>query len=133
MARVNRFIFNSDFMTVAHIAREEATVTIPAGETRGGQYTGEVSVNMNIPPQSWARAQVKYTGQYMNVHMACGGYFLITATKNNKQIYYYCNLMFEGGKLKIKYYVSNLTDTTTVLTDAQTVTLILDFYQQPNS
>lgn len=133
MARVKRFIFNSDFMTVASAGRQSISVTIPAGETAGGQFNGERSYTMDIPENSWARCRVKYVGQYGTVDMACNGFFIITATKSGKNIQYVCTLGFEPGKLKLVYYVINATDTSTVLTDAQTVTLIIDFLKQPNT
>lgn len=133
MARVKRFIFNSDFMTVASAGRQEINITIPAGQTTGGQYSGERSYTMDIPENSWARCRIKYTGQYGTVDMASDGFFIIFATKNGKTIQYLGNLAFEPGKLKLVYYVINATDTTSVLTDAQTVTLIVDFLKQPNS
>lgn len=133
MARVKRFIFNSDFMTVASAGRQTISVTIPAGETVGGQYDGERSYSVDIPENCWARCRVKYTGQYGTADMSCNGWFIIEATKNGKTIYYSCTLGFEPGKLKLVYYVINATDTSTVLTDAQTVTLTIDFLKQPNT
>jgi hypothetical protein len=133
MARVKRFIFNSDFMTVASAGRAQLSMTIPAGETVGGQYGGERSYLVDIPENCWARCRVKYTGQYGSVDMACNGWFWLFATKNGKQIQYLCNLAFEPGNLKLVYYVFNATDSSTVLTDAQTVTLIIDFLKQPNT
>ena len=133
MARVKRFRFNSDFMTVASVGRKEVTLTIPAGETRGGQFTGVVRKAIDIPANSWGRMQIKYTGSIMSVHMATTGYFAISATKSGKNIQYSGDVFFEKGYVGIRYYVINTTDTTTVLTNAQTITLVIDFLQQPNS
>ena len=133
MARVKRFIYNSDFMTIAHVGSEQIMATIPAGQTSGGVYSGELSFPLDIPERSFARVRLKYTGSFRTVDMACAGFFMIQASKSGKTIQYMANLAFEPGKLKIIYYVNNATDTSTVLTDAVTVTLLIDFLQQPNT
>ena len=134
MARVNRFIFNSDFMTIARVERQSYTVTIPAGETQYGSYVGEKEIDINIPSGCWTRCKVKYTASNnRTTETACEGAFVIEATKSGKTIDYICSLNFSAGKLKVEYIVFNKTDMTTVLTDAQTVTITLDIMLQPNS
>lgn len=135
MARVNRFIFNSDFMTIAKAGHGEANMTIPAGETGAGgaSYHGTVWVDMDIPSGCFARARLKYTGSFMSIDAGISGLFFIDATKNGKQILYVCQLVFKGGKVGIYYDVTNMTDTSQVLCDAQTVKLIIDFLKQPNT
>lgn len=133
MARVKRFIYNSDFMTIAHVGREQINITIPAGETKQGQYGGVLSFPLKIPAQSFARSRLKYVGSMMTADVACAGDFYISATKSGKQIQYMAFLAFEPDKLKVLYWVSNMTDLTTILTDAITVTLTIDFLRQPNT
>lgn len=134
MARVNRFIFNSDFMTIARLERQSITVTIPAGETQYGFYVGEKEIEIDIPSGCWTRCKVKYTASNnRTTETACEGVFVIEAPKSGKVIDYICSLEFSEGKLKVGYIVFNKTDTTTVLADAQTVTITLDIMQQPNS
>ena len=129
MARVNRFVFNSDFMTIAKAGHGEANMIIPAGETGAGgaSYHGTVWVDMDIPSGCFARARLKYTGSFMSIDAGISGLFFIDATKNGKQILYVCQLVFKGGKVGIYYDVTNMTDTSQVLCDAQTVKLIIDF------
>ena len=133
MARVNRFIFNSDFMTIAHVGREEVTVTIPAGETP--IYSGVKEVEIaDMPAGCWPRCKVSYTATNNRTQVtACEGLFVITAYKNGKTINYVCSLSFSEGKMSLWYYVQNATDTSTVLADSQTVTITIDFLKQPNS
>lgn len=134
MARVKRFIFNSDFMTVAKNSRQEFVVTIPAGETNAGMYAGEKVIQTDIPAKCWPRCKVKYTATNNRTQeSACEGLFIITATKSGKTINYICTLEFSKGELTVGYIVVNMTDTTTVLTDAQTVTITIDFMEQPNT
>lgn len=135
MARVNRFIFNSDFMTIAKAGHGEANMTIPAGETGAGgaSYHGTVWVDMDIPSGCFARARLKYTGSFRSIDAGISGLFFIDDTKNGKQILYVCQLVFKGGKVGIYYDVTNKTDTSQVLCDAQTVKLIIDFLKQPNT
>lgn len=134
MARVKRFIFNSDFMTVAKNSRQVLTVTIPAGETLYGMYAGEKQIALEIPAACWPRCKVKYTATNKRTQeTACDGAFTIAATKSGKTINYICTLEFSKDKLTVGYIVVNMTDTTTVLTDAQTVTITIDFMEQPNT
>lgn len=135
MARVNRFVFNSDFMTIAKAGHGEANMIIPAGETGAGgaSYYGTVWASMDIPSGCFARARLQYTGSLRAIDAGISGLFFITATKNGKQIQYMCQLVFKGGKVGIYYDVTNMTDTSQVLCDAQTVKLIIDFLKQPSS
>lgn len=131
MARVKRFIYNSDFMTIAHTGRETITFTIPAGQT---DYSGTKEFDIKMPEQSWARVRVQYRGTNNRVQdLASSGFFYITATKNGKNISYLVNLSFKQDKLVAEYYVNNVTDSTVVSANAQTVTLIIDFLRQPNT
>lgn len=131
MARVKRFIYNSDFMTIAHTGREVLTLNIPSGTT---SYNGTKEYTLDIPEQSWARVRASYTGTSgPKQDLACNGYFIIMAYKSGKQIGYYATLTFKKGKLIVKYAVDNLTDSTQVLANAQTVTLTIDFLRQPNT
>ena len=135
MARVKRFIYNSDFMTIAHVKREQITATIPAIDIPAGHQLeeGMLTIPLKIPAQCFARTRLKYVGSMMTVDVACAGLYLVLATKNGKQIQYTANLVFEPDNLKIRYAVSNLTDASAILTDALTVTLTIDFLRQPNT
>ena len=133
MARVNRFIFNSDFMTIAHNNRTEQTVTIPPGDTGSVGYVGEIDIPIKVPKGCWARCRYRYTTNLGQEELAFMNDFLITDTKNGKQIYCMNWLVFEEDKAILRYWVWNNTDTTSVYTNAQTVTLIIDFLDQPNT
>lgn len=131
MARVKRFIYNSDFMTVARVGSATVNVTIPAGEC---DYSGTIEFPMDMPEQAWARFRVKYSGTSgPTQYLACQNYFLITARKDGKEINYYVKLTFRKGKLVVVYIVNNLTDSTKPLVNAQSVTLYIDFMRQPNT
>lgn len=135
MARVNRFIFNSDFMTVAHVAHEEVTLTIPAKDIPAGSavYWGEVYTEAKVPQNCFARLRVKYVGQFGTVDVGSNGVFSIQHQKNGKTILYAGDIRLEEGKVCLSYSVYNRTDTTAILADAQTVTIIIDFLKQPNT
>lgn len=121
-------------MTVAKNSRQEFVVTIPAGETLYGMYAGEKVIQTDIPAGCWPRAKVKYTATNNRTQeTACDGAFVIAATKSGKTINYICTLEFSKGELTVGYIVVNMTDTATVLTDAQTVTITIDFMEQPNT
>lgn len=131
MARVKRFIYNSDFMTIARVGSETVTATIPGKEC---DYSGTIEIPMDIPEQAWARFRVEYTGSAgRKQDLACQYYFYIEATKNSKQISYLVYLTCKKGKLSIEYYVNNLTDSTRPIADAQTFTVHIDFLRQPNT
>ena len=134
MARVNRFIFNSDFMTIAKNSRQTFTATIPSGETLYGIYTGSKTIKTDIPAGCWPRCKVAYTATNNRTQESvCEGLFVITANKNGKTINYICTFDLCDGEVIISYFVINATDSTTVLTDAQTVTITFDFMEQPNT
>jgi hypothetical protein len=133
MARVRRFIYNSDFLTIAKASRQVFNFTIPGHETSGGSYYGTLTQSVDIPANSFTRSRIKYVGQYGTIDMAVASYFLMTATKNGKQIQYFCSLSCEDGKVNLDYTVINATDSSTVLADAQTFELTIDFLTQPNT
>lgn len=133
MARVRRFIYNSDFLTIAKASRQVFNFTIPGHETTGGQYYGTLTQSVDIPANSFTRSRIKYVGQYMTVDMAVTYCFMITGTKSGKQIQYFCSFSCEDGKVNLDYTVINATDTTAVLADAQTFELTIDFLTQPNT
>lgn len=132
MARVKRFIYNSDFMTVARVESKDITFTVPAGKTT---YEGTLEYDINIPSQSWARMRVTYTGALAGKQMlVCdASEIYLQSYQNRKRISYYINIYFKKGKLMIDYYATNTTDSSSVLANAQTFTLHIDFLRQPNT
>jgi len=131
MARVKRFIYNSDFMTIARAGSTTVTVTIPGKEC---PYSGTIEIPVDIPDQAWTRFRIKYTGTSgPKQYLACQCFFCISAYKNGKEINYFADLTCKKGKLVIEYYVFNLTDRTSPLVNSQTFTLHIDFMRQPNT
>ena len=135
MARVNRFVFNSDFMTVAYVGRQEVIVTIPAKEFVVADY-GDVEVAVDIPPGCYTRTRIKFTGGYVPADYACDGDFFIFDKVNNRQIDYTCRVYTKDKKVGVHYFIydeASISSEQTVLSNAQTFTLILDFLKQPNT
>jgi hypothetical protein len=131
MARVKRFIYNSDFMTIARVGSTTVTATIPGKECN---YSGTIEIPVDIPDQAWARFRIEYTGTSgPKQYLACQYFFYINATKNGKQISYLTYLTCKKGKLVIEYSVNNLTDASSPLVNSQTFTLHIDFMRQPNT
>ena len=94
MARVKRFIYNSDFMTIARVGSDTVTATIPGKEC---DYSGTIEIPMEIPEQAWARFRIEYTGSSgPKQYLACQYYFDIEAYKNGKQISYLVYLTCKG-------------------------------------
>lgn len=131
MARVKRFIYNSDFITIARVGSTTVTATIPGKECN---YSGTIEIPVDIPDQAWARFRIEYTGTSgPKQYLACQYFFYINAYKNGKQISYLAYLTCKKGKLVIEYYVNNLTDASSPLVNSQTFTLHIDFMRQPNT
>jgi hypothetical protein len=131
MARVKRFIYNSDFMTIARVGSTTVTATIPGKECN---YSGTIEIPVDIPDQAWARFRIEYTGTSgPKQYLACQYFFYINAYKNGKQISYLTYLTCKKGKLVIEYSVNNLTDASSPLVNSQTFTLHIDFMRQPNT
>jgi len=131
MARVKRFIYNSDFMTIARAGSTTVTVTIPGKECG---YEGTIEIPVDIPDQAWARFRIEYTGTSgPKQYLACQYFFYISAYKNGKEICYFARLTCKKGKLVFYYDVYNLTDHTSPLVNSQTFTLHIDFMRQPNT
>ena len=138
MARVNRFVFNSDFMTVAYAGRQEVTMTIPAKELLAnvGSAYGDVEAAVDIPPGCYVRARIKFTSGYVPADYSCDGDFIIYDKVNNRQIDYSCHVYTKDKKVGVHFFIydeASISNPQTVLSNAQTFTLILDFLKQPNT
>ena len=135
MARVKRFIYNSDFMTLARVGHKEVTVTIPARKSL--LYAGVIEIPMEVPSNSFTRYQIKYqaSGAYAPLQwLSVNDYFLISDTQNGRQIVYTAFLVTEKDKLNIFYYVIDMSNNSdSILINSQTFTLIIDFLTQPNT
>lgn len=133
MAKVKRFIYNSDFMTIAKVGHEEVTATIPA--KKEFYYAGDIEIPVKIPEGCFARLQVKYQGTSGPLQwLAVDSYIVITATQSGRQISYVCFPAFESDKLHLFYYVIDMSSQSSSITiNSQTFTIILDFLQQPNT
>lgn len=135
MARVKRFIYNSDFMTLARVGHKEVTVTIPA--RKAWLYAGDIEIPMEVPSNSFTRYQVKYqsSATYAPLQwLSVNDYFIISDNQSGRQIAYTAFLVTEKDKLRIFYYVMDLSSSSdSILINSQTFTLIIDFLTQPNT
>ena len=135
MAKVKRFIYNSDFMTIAKVGHEEITATIPAKQA--ASYGGQLIFPIDIPKQSWARMQLKYQGQRGPLQwVAFDSYVFIEGRQSNRQIFYTVMVLFKDGQLVLDYFVDDTSAQAVdnpILINSQTFTIILDFLQQPNT
>ena len=138
MSRINRFIFNSDYMTLARLASTSVIFTIPAmtlPSYNGYGASGTLDLNVDVPKGAILRMRAQYTGTNATNTLACGGNVQITENKGSgKTIDYFASIVNEGNKLKISYSAQGTGFTeSSVLTTAQTIKLYLDFLNQPNT
>lgn len=137
MAKVKRFIYNSDFMTIAKVGHEEVTATIPA--KKDASYAGWIELPINIPKRSFPRYQVKYqaTSQYAPLQwLAVDSFILLTNYQSGREISYLIFPLYSEGKLVFFYHVLDMSSQAIdnpILIDSQTFTVVLDFLQQPNT
>lgn len=86
-SRPDRFILNTDFLTLAKNKRYEKNIVVPVidlDDTSMAQYqkygSTKITVNIPTPPGAIARSSVTYkgTGDYSTeTTVSCGGYFTI--------------------------------------------------------
>lgn len=138
MSRVNRFIFNSDFMTLAKDGSTQVIFTIPALELGASFFrTGTVTVNTPIPSGSILRMRAQYTGTNATNTIATSGSIQITENKGSgKTIVYDIGMEFTGSSLIIFYVIQGTgfsPSESSTLSTAQTITLYVDYLKQPNT
>ena len=138
MSRVNRFIFNSDFITLAHKGSAKAIFTIPA-LTLGSSFfrTGTVTVANAVPPGSILRMRAQYTGTNDTNTIMTSGTIQITENKGSgKTIVYDIGMEFTGTDMIIFYVIQGTgfsSSESGTLSTAQTITLYIDYLEQPNT
>jgi hypothetical protein len=138
MSRVRRFIFNSDFMTIAHRGSVTVTFTIPALEL-GDLFlrVGVVDIDTIVPPGSLVRMRARYTGTNSTNTIATDGSITITENKGSgKKIEYFVNMNFGKDKLYADYLIAGTgfsSSESHTLSTAQTITLYIDYLYQPNT
>lgn len=138
MSRVRRFIYNSDFMTIAHGGSDKAIVTIPAQELGSSFFrTGTVEVPVNIPNGSLTRMRCQYTGTNATNTIATSGSIQITENKGGgKTIVYDIGMEFTGTSVIVFYVIQGTgfsSSESHTLSTAQTITLYIDYLYQPNT
>jgi lysine/ornithine N-monooxygenase len=138
MSRVNRFIYNSDFMTLARRGSTKLVATIPARELGASFFrTGTVEIPANIPSGSLLRMRAQYTGTNAANTIATSGSIQITENKGSgKTIVYDIGMEFTDTSLIIFYVIQGTgfqPSESSTLSTAQTITLYIDYLYQPNT
>lgn len=137
MSRVNRLIFSSDYMTLAHAGEKDFIFTIPVVELKGSlAYVAEGTreVSGPIPSGAIMRMRVTYTGTNSTNTEDTDGYIWIRENKGSgKYIDYNAGIRIGNGKVYLDYYIIGNGLTSDTLSTAQTLTIHINYLYQPNT
>ena len=134
MARVKRFIYNSDFMTLAKSNANKVNVTIPATNPGPvGIDVNYIATGIKVPKGAIMRASITY-GRYNYKFASSDGLWILNMVSSTKKQHWYVSFFVQNGELYVSYviFIEGYGDSG-VLVDAQTFLLEVVFLYPPNA